>query len=158
MKAHRITPAVPAILLCLPGGVWPLPRVAAIGTKRHARRPDHTRAPRSRYSSEPLTAPESAGRRRWPLPGATLKVTLKLSKPVKGSLLAHIHTGPCSNEPTFSNPRIWRSLNDVVDGRSQTTLDTVTLHELQSESSSINVHDLIHGNRPLVCGDIPRAG
>jgi hypothetical protein len=34
----------------------------------------------------------------------------------------------------------------------------VTLKELQSEDASINVHDPTHGNRPLVCGDIPRAG
>ena len=87
-----------------------------------------------------------------------LKVTLELSEPVEGSLLAHIHTGPCSDEPTMSNPRIWASLTEVIEGRSETTVDLVTLDELRAESSSINVHDPDHANRPLVCGDIPRAG
>jgi hypothetical protein len=89
--------------------------------------------------------------------GPNLKVTLKLSKPIAGPLMAHIHTGPCSKEPTASNPRIWVNLTDVAHGRSETTVNVVTLHELQSESSSINVHDPTHANRPLVCGDIPRA-
>jgi hypothetical protein len=86
-----------------------------------------------------------------------LKVTVKLSKPVKGSLLAHIHTGPCSDEPTMSNPRIWASLTEVIDGSSETTVDLMTLDDLRAESTSINVHDPKHANRPLVCGDIPRA-
>jgi hypothetical protein len=86
-----------------------------------------------------------------------LEVTVKLSKPVEGNLLAHIHTGPCSDEPTMNNPRIWASLTDVVDGRSETTVDLMTLHDLRAESTSINVHDPEHANRPLVCGDIPPA-
>jgi hypothetical protein len=90
--------------------------------------------------------------------GPNLKVTVTLDKPVSGPLMAHVHTGPCSDEPTASNPRIWASLTDVTDGRSETTVNTVTLRELQSETSSINVHDPTHANRTLVCGDIPRAG
>jgi hypothetical protein len=90
--------------------------------------------------------------------GPNLNVTLKLSKPMADTLPAHIHTGPCSDEPTASNPRIWASLTDVTDGRSETTVNTVTLRELQSETSSINVHDPNHANRTLVCADIPRAG
>jgi hypothetical protein len=90
--------------------------------------------------------------------GANLKVTLKLDKHLAGPLMAHIHTGPCSNEPTMSNPRIWVGLTDVVDGRSESTVVLVTLPELQAEDASINVHDPAHANRPLVCGDIPRAG
>jgi hypothetical protein len=86
-----------------------------------------------------------------------MKVTLQLSKPIDGRLWAHIHSGPCSDEPTATNPRIWANLQDVLDGRSVTTENVVTLKELQSESSSINVHDPTHDNRPLVCGDIPRA-
>jgi hypothetical protein len=88
--------------------------------------------------------------------GSNLKVTLKLSKRVDGRLMAHIHTGPCSKEPTFNNPRIWAGLNEVVDGRSETTVyGIVTLKELESETSSINVHDPAHNQRPLVCADIP---
>ena len=90
--------------------------------------------------------------------GANLKVTLAVDTRVQGTLLAHIHTGPCSDEPTYSNPRIWASLTDVIDGASETTVNVVTLKELQSETSSINVHDPTHGNRALVCADIPPAG
>jgi hypothetical protein len=90
--------------------------------------------------------------------GANLNVTLKLSKHGADRLMAHIHTGPCSNEPTASNPRIWANLTDVIKGTSKTVVNVVTLKELQSESSSINVHDPAHNLRPLVCADIPRAG
>jgi len=90
--------------------------------------------------------------------GADMKVRLTLDKRVPGPLMAHIHTGPCSDEPTATNPRVWATLTDVVNGRSDTTVNTVTLPELQSESSSINVHDPTHANRALVCADIPRAG
>jgi hypothetical protein len=90
--------------------------------------------------------------------GPNLKVTLKLDQRVSNTLMAHIHTGPCSDEPTFSNPRIWVNLHEVVDGLSETTENIATLEELQSEPSSINVHDPAHNQRPLVCGDIPQAG
>jgi hypothetical protein len=88
--------------------------------------------------------------------GANLHVTLKLSKPIADTLLAHIHTGPCSDEPTFDNPRIWANLEDVVKGTSKTLVNVVTLKELQSEPASINVHDPNHNQRPLVCADIPQ--
>jgi hypothetical protein len=81
---------------------------------------------------------------------------LTLDKRVPDTLLAHIHTGPCSDEPTMTNPRIWANLSEVMDGRSETTVNVVTLPELRSESASINVHDPDHNQRPLVCGDIPR--
>jgi hypothetical protein len=91
--------------------------------------------------------------------GSDLKVAIKLDKRVQGTLLAHIHTGPCSDEPTYSNPRIWASLHEVINGRSDTTVyDIVTLKELQSEGASINVHDPEHNQRALVCGDIPKGG
>ncbi len=89
--------------------------------------------------------------------GANLNVTLKLSKPIADTLMAHIHTGPCSKEPTFTNPRIWANLDDVVKGTSKTTVNVVTLKELQSEPASINVHDPNHNQRPLVCADIPQS-
>jgi hypothetical protein len=87
--------------------------------------------------------------------GENLIVTLRLDKRFRFGLAAHIHTGPCSDEPTFANPRIWASLDEVRAGRSRTTVNTVTLRELQAETSSINVHDPSHGNRAMVCGDIP---
>jgi hypothetical protein len=88
---------------------------------------------------------------------ANLNVTLKLSKPIADTLLAHIHTGLCSKEPTVTDPRIWANLNEVVKGTSKTTVNVVTLKELQSEPASINVHDPNHNQRPLVCADIPQS-
>ena len=89
--------------------------------------------------------------------GDNLKVSVTLSKPVAATLPAHIHTGPCSDEPTASNPRIWVGLTELVDGRSETTIVLATLPELRSEPSSINVHDPHDNLRPMVCGDIPRS-
>jgi hypothetical protein len=149
--------AMPLVLLCLAGaiagcgGEADQPKKAA-ATRAPARQPIEIALKASHRSGVTGTATLAPGIRG-------LKVTLKLSKPLpEGNLLAHIHTGPCSHEPTMSNPRIWASLTDVVGGRSETTVDLVTLDELRAESSSINVHDPEHANRPLVCGDIPRAG
>jgi len=88
--------------------------------------------------------------------GENLNVTLKLSKPIAATLPAHIHTGPCSDEPTATNPRIWANLNEVVKGTSKTVVNVVTLKELQSEPASINVHDPAHNLRAMVCADIPQ--
>jgi hypothetical protein len=82
-------------------------------------------------------------------------VTLTLDERVTATLPAHIHTGPCSDEPTMRNPRIWAALTEVIDGRSQSTVTVATLPELRAEPASINVHDPHHDLRPLVCGDIP---
>ena len=67
------------------------------------------------------------------------------------TLPAHIHTGPCSDEPTATNPRIWANLNEVIKGTSKTVVNVVTLKELQSEPASINVHDPAHNLRAMVC-------
>ena len=86
-----------------------------------------------------------------------MKVSVKLSKRVTATLPAHIHTGPCSDEPTFRNPRIWAGLTEVINGASETTISVATLPELRAEPSSINVHDPHNDLRPMVCGDIPRS-
>jgi hypothetical protein len=145
------------VLLCLAGGA-----LAMTGCGGQADEPKPAAARRAAAApiEIPLKPAHHSGVRGTVTlaPGLKgLKVTVKLSKPVEGSLLAHIHTGPCSDEPTMGNPRIWASLTEVIDGRSETTVDLVTLDELRAESSSINVHDPNHANRPLVCGDIPRA-
>jgi hypothetical protein len=154
MKAAR----KPLVLLCLAGGA-----LAIAGCGGDADKPEPAAA--RRVASKPLEIQFRPAHHSGVSGTATLapgirglKVTLKLSEPVEGSLLAHIHTGPCSKEPTMTNPRIWASLTEVIDGRSETTVDLVTLDELRAESSSINVHDPDHANRPLVCADIPRAG
>ena len=88
--------------------------------------------------------------------GENLNVTLKLSKPIAATLPAHIHTGPCSDEPTAANPRVWALLDDAIKGTSKTVVNTVTLKELQSEPASINVHDPANNLRAMVCADIPQ--
>ena len=85
-----------------------------------------------------------------------MTVTLELDERVPATLLTHIHTGPCSDEPTWDNPRIWANLTDVVDGRSETEIHVATIADLQAEGASINIHDPDHNQRPLLCGDIPR--
>jgi len=157
MKADRETLV---ILLCLAGSV---PAIAGCGGGDEASADGAgTARPAASPPLEIALMPEHrsgvTGTATLVPAGANLKVTLTLDKRVLGRLPAHIHTGPCSDEPTASNPRIWTGLDDVIDSRSETTLDIVTLRELQSEPSSINVHDPTHANRALVCADIPRAG
>jgi hypothetical protein len=88
---------------------------------------------------------------------ASVRVVLRLAGPVRGSSLAHIHTGPCRREPTFANPRIWLSLSNVARRRSVTALEDTTLAQLRARAFSINVHDpQTYG--VVACGDIPRGG
>jgi hypothetical protein len=88
--------------------------------------------------------------------GRHLRVVLRLSGPLRDSSPAHIHTGRCSNEPTFSNPRISSGLNSVVNRRSATTVLRTTLRELRARRYSINVHDP-NTLGVIACGDIPRS-
>jgi hypothetical protein len=159
MNAKRRTLAPAAIMLC----AGALTSCGGEGDERGARA-DGDAAPARAEASEPIQVslrPRHrsgiSGTAHLVAAGGDMQVTLKLSKRLPDTLLAHIHTGPCSEEPTWSNPRIWANLSDVVDGRSETTVNVVTLAELRSESASINVHDPAHNQRPLVCGDIPRA-
>jgi hypothetical protein len=147
--------AVLVFLLCAAGGALALANGGGSGEKPR-------RAAASTDAGKPLDVAlkpahgsgVSGTARLVPGPDG-VKVTLSLSKRVSATLPAHIHTGPCSDEPTFRNPRIWVGLTEVIDGRSETTITLATVPELQSESSSINVHDVHHNLRPLVCGDIP---
>ena len=146
--------AVMVILLCAAGGALALANAG--GDKKHAAAA--TPAPEPvEIALKPAHHSGVSGTARL-VPGAKddVTVTLTLDKGGKDSLPAHIHTGPCSDEPTFKNPRIWANLDNVVDGGSKTTVNVVTLAELRSEGASINVHDPEHGLRALVCGDILR--
>lgn len=88
--------------------------------------------------------------------GRGVRVVLQLTGPLRGSPLAHIHTGPCRREPTFANPRIWIGLNDVRRRRSVTVTERTTLEQLRKREFSINVHDP-QTLGVVACGDIPRA-
>ncbi len=72
-----------------------------------------------------------------------------------GSYMAHVHTGPCSKEPTFANPRLWNGLNNVVNGRSR-TLVRGSLAQYRRGKYSLNVHEPGGELRPMACGDLPR--
>jgi hypothetical protein len=151
------------ILLCLAGSAAATAGCGGGESSTAAARPAASAAPAAskpvKIALQPKHRSKVTGTAELvPAGGATMTVTLTLDKQIAGPLMAHIHTGPCSDEPTMSNPRIWAMLEDLRDSRSETTVNTVTLKELQSEPSSINVHDPTHGNRPLVCADIPRAG
>jgi hypothetical protein len=88
--------------------------------------------------------------------GRNVRVVIRLTAPNGNGFPAHVHTGPCRREPTFANPRIHFSLNNVVNGRSVTTLRRTRLRSLRARTLSINVHDpSTYG--VIACGDIPRA-
>ena len=148
--------AVMVILLCAAGGALALANAG--GEKQHAAAATPAAAAEPvEIALKPAHHSGVSGTARL-VPGAKddMTVTLTLDKRGDDSLPAHIHTGPCSQEPTLQNPRIWANLDNVEGGGSKTLVNVVTLAELQSEGASINVHDPEHGLRALVCADIPR--
>lgn len=77
--------------------------------------------------------------------------------PGGGSIhLAHVHTGPCSREPTFANPRIKDPLRSVSSGVRSRTLVTHPLAQYRRGKHSVNVHEVSGDLRPIACGDLPR--
>jgi cytochrome c556 len=149
--------AVLVILLCAAGGALALANgggdpkpAAATATPAVVREPMEIALRPAHHSGVSGTA------RLVPGGKDDMTVTLTLDKHSKARLPAHIHTGPCSKEPTAANPRIWANLEEVRAGRSKTYENIVTLGELRAEGASINVHDPEHGLRAMVCGDIPR--
>lgn len=68
---------------------------------------------------------------------------------------AHVHTGPCSLEPTAQRPRIKYGLNYVTAGRSRTVVSR-SLAVLRRGAHSLNVHEPSGALRPIACGDLPR--
>jgi hypothetical protein len=158
-SAYVKTLALPAILLFLVGGALALANPGGDGDGDGTGGAAARSAPNEPVvvALKPAHNSGVSGTARLAPDGANLMVTVTLSKRVPATLPAHIHTGPCSDEPTLKSPRIWALLTDVIDGGSETTVNVATLKELQAESSSINVHDPDHANRPLVCGDIPPA-
>src|SRR4051812_5994419 len=105
MNADQRTPAAALTLLCAAAGTLSITGCGSEADKAQG-------APARRAASAPLDVPLRPAHHSGVSGTATLvpglkglKVTLKLSKPVEGSLLAHIHTGPCTDEPTMTNPR-----------------------------------------------------
>jgi hypothetical protein len=148
--------AVLVVLLCVGGAVLALVNAGEDEAPRPAAAPAPA-SPPLELTLKPAHRSGVSGTARLVQGSAGVTVTLRLDERVAGTLPAHIHTGPCSDEPTIRDPRIWVSLTEVIDGRSQSTVTVATLPELQGESASINVHDPGRDLRSLVCGDIPRA-
>ncbi|HEX6023227.1 MAG TPA: hypothetical protein VFZ00_14625 [Solirubrobacter sp.] len=145
----------PPMLLCLAAVV---PALAACGGDQGGAAAARPAAPAPlEITLEPEYRSGVTGTARLAPAGAKLKVTLTLDSEVPGILLAHLHAARCRDELDLKDPRIRANLTEVVDGRSETTLDIVTLEELRSTHSSIVVHDAANANRPLVCADIPRS-
>ena len=156
MKPKLKTMTLAAIMAAVLGGILVLAVAGGDGNSRPAAASAGVGKPLEVTLAPAHRSGVSGTARLVPGPDG-IEVTVKLSKRVTATLPAHIHTGPCSDEPTLRNPRIWAALTDLSGGRSETTVNVVTLPELQAETSSINVHDPRHDLRPLVCGDIPRS-
>jgi hypothetical protein len=69
--------------------------------------------------------------------------------------MAHVHTGPCSIEPTIERPRIADGLNNVMRNRSRTTVKH-SLARYRRGKHSLNVHEPNAPYGVLACGDLPR--
>jgi hypothetical protein len=69
--------------------------------------------------------------------------------------MAHVHTGPCSVEPTFERPRIADGLNNVIGNRSRTTIRH-SLARYRRGKHSLNVHEPGGQYGVIACGDLPR--
>jgi hypothetical protein len=85
--------------------------------------------------------------------GNQTKVTLDLEN-APGPHPAHIHEGTCAD----LNPAPKFPLRDVVDGKSETTVD-VTVDAIRSSPHAINVHQSAANlDTYVACGDLPTTG
>jgi hypothetical protein len=83
--------------------------------------------------------------------GKKVRVTVRLSEPLPGRLPAHLHVGTCEVVPNLD---VLNSLDEIVDGKSHTTLKFTTWADvIEKDELSIHVHspDLA----TLACGDVP---
>ena len=81
----------------------------------------------------------------------TSTITIRMTGYPEGSVLPeHIHEGVCSG----TVPSVRFPLNDVVNGRSETTVDA-TLEQLGSEPLYVNVHESAQNlGRVVACGQL----
>lgn len=84
--------------------------------------------------------------------GKNIRVVVKLSRSVPGSLPAHLHIGRCSIQP---NLNVREGLTNVVKGRSVTVTST-TWATLRKSRHSIHVHKPGYAGTVIACGDVPR--
>jgi oxalate decarboxylase/phosphoglucose isomerase-like protein (cupin superfamily) len=88
-----------------------------------------------------------------PVDTESIKVVIELDgSPAGASHPAHIHPGTCADlDPTPEYP-----LENVVDGRSETTLEASSLEVFTGEYA-VNVHDADDPSRYVACANIPSA-
>ena len=84
------------------------------------------------------------------LSGDRTRVVIVLDKREPGKLPAHLHIGSCK----LLTSDIKAGLNDVVRGRSVTTLDLPTWTEIRHARISVHVH--VPSFVVIACGDLPR--
>src|SRR5205809_5566005 len=85
-----------------------------------------------------------------PVDGKT-RVQIELANPAPEAQPVHIHSGSCSKLGSVQHP-----LSNVVNGRSETTVD-VSLAGLLSSPSAINVHrSMSQAGVYVSCGDIKK--
>ena len=85
------------------------------------------------------------------LPGDRTRVVIVLARHEPGKLPAHLHIGRCK----VNSSNLEAGLNDVVRGRSVTTLDLPTWNEIRHATLSVHVH--VPSFYVIACGDLPRA-
>jgi hypothetical protein len=79
------------------------------------------------------------------------RIQIELSNPAPEGQPVHVHSGSCSKLGSVEHP-----LSNVVNGRSDTTID-VSLPDLLSSPSAINVHrSASQANVYVSCGEITK--
>ena len=94
----------------------------------------------------------------------SMTVVIELTPSKEHSYLpAHIHTGTCADYAKLKTvdaqaASVADELQDVRDGRSESTLYTTALAQRTTGTYSINVHVPVGDNEAVACGDIPKRG
>jgi hypothetical protein len=150
MPSPRLAALGGAVVLCAAGLVG--------GSAAHGA--ESARAPRAfTVKLLPRNGSDMRGTARF-VPGgkASFAVVIRVQGgPGGGSYgyMAHIHTGPCSKEPTIERPRIDEGLNNVIASRSRTIVRH-SLARYRRGKYSLNVHEPAGQYRPIACGNLPR--
>lgn len=83
--------------------------------------------------------------------GGILVTVSVFNEPKGAKEPAHIHQGKCPSV----NPKPWRALKDVVNGKSVTMVPDVTIAQLKKSPYAINVHESLKNIKNYVsCGDL----
>jgi Cu/Zn superoxide dismutase len=81
--------------------------------------------------------------------GIEVTVALK-GEPDGASEAIHIHEGTCAK----LNPAPWKALTNVINGTSKTTIQGVSVADLQKGTYAINAHDEKNLAHYVACGNL----